>query len=229
MAVRAARGRGGDPAAMKARLLLCALLLAGCASGPRAPDWQLDARAGAQAYTEAYLAGSRAAEADWLRTRQALARTAQPERVLRAELLRCALQVASLDWQPRCEGFEALRAAASAADLAYADYLQGRWPEPTRLAPPQRGVAEQGVRAVTGLDDPLSRLLAAAVLLRSGTLARTEQDAAIALAVETASGQGWRRPLLAWLGLQRDRLQAQGRQAELERVRQRLNLLQSSP
>lgn len=212
-----------------AALLSFSALLAACASGPRAPDWQLEVQTSAQAFTDAYLEGRGAAEAQWQRTRQALLRTAQPERVLRAELLRCALQVASLDWQPRCEGFEALRFAAAAADVAYADYLQGRWPDAAALGASQRRVAEQGLRALAGLDEPLPRLLAAAVLLRSGTLAPADQDALVALAVDTASSQGWRRPLLAWLLLQRERLQAQGRQGELERVRQRLKLLEASP
>lgn len=205
------------------------VFLAGCSSGPRAPDWQLEARGSAERFTADYLSASRSADAQWQRTRQALASTAQPERVARAELLRCALQVASLDWQPRCEGFEALRDAAVPPELAYADYLRGRWNEASRsaLSPAQRRVTEQGLRALPGLEDPLSRLLGAAVLLRSGQVPPIEQEALVALAVDTASEQGWRRPLLAWLGLQRDRLLAQGRSAEAERVRQRLQLLES--
>jgi hypothetical protein len=46
--------------------------------------------------------------------------------------------------------------------------------------------------------------------------------------VDTASAQGWRRPLLAWLGLQLQRAQAQGRAAQAELIRQRLALLAGS-
>lgn len=207
------------------------LVLAGCSGAVRAPDWQVQARGSAERYVAAYLSSSRAAEAEWGRTHRALASTADPARLARAELLRCALQVASLDWRPRCEGFEPLREAALPQELAYAGYLMGRWPEAVRAQLPaaQRRVAEQGARALPGLEDPLTRLLAAAVLLRSGTVPPAEQEALIALAVDTASGQGWRRPLLAWLGLQRDRLQAQGRAAEAARVRQRMDLLEAAP
>lgn len=210
-------------------LIFCTGLLAlsACTSGPRAPDWQIEAQSSSQRFTSAYLEGSRADQAEWQRTRSSLAATAQPARVARAELLRCALQVASLDWQPRCEGFEALRMAASPQDGAYADYLLGRWPaaQQVLLPAPQRKVAEQGAAALAGLDDPLSRLLAAAVLLRSGTVPPAGQDALIALAVDAASAQGWRRPLLAWLGLQLGRAQAQGLSEQAERIRQRLALL----
>lgn len=210
-------------------IVFAALVLAACSSGPRAPDWKLDARGSAERFTTDYLSASRSADMQWQRTRQALASTAQPERVARAELLRCALQAVSLDWQPRCEDFEALRDAATPADAAYADYLQGFWSEASRrlLPPEQRRVTEQGVSALPGLEDPLTRLLGAAVLLRSGTVPPSEQEALLALAVNTASEQGWRRPLLAWLGLQRDRLQAQGRNAEAARVTQRLQLLEA--
>ena len=205
------------------------MVLGACSSGPRAPDWQVQAQGAAERFTSAYLAGSRAADAEWQRTRAALAATAQPQRVARAELLRCAVQVASLDWQPTCAGFEAFKLTALPAEAAYADYLQGRWTPATmaHLSSPQRRVAEQGAQALPALGDSLSRLLGAAVLLRSGSVPPAEQDALVALAVDTASAQGWRRPLLAWLGLQLQRAQAQGRTGQAELIRQRLALLES--
>ena len=210
--------------------LASVLVLSACSSGPRAPDWQVQAQGAAEGYTSAYLAGSRAADAEWQRTRAAVSATAQPQRVARAELLRCALQVASLDWQPTCTGFEAFKQAALPADVAYADYLQGRWSTAAvvHLSSPQRRVAEQGAKALPAMEEPLSRLLGAAVLLRSGRVPPTEQDALVALAVDTASAQGWRRPLLAWLGLQLQRAQAQGRESQVELIRQRLALLAGS-
>ena len=205
------------------------MALSACSSGPRAPDWQVQAQGAAERYTWAYLAGSRAADAEWQRTRAAVAATAQPQRVARAELLRCALQVASLDWQSSCAGFDVFKQAALPADAAYADYLQGRWSSAAlvHLSSLQRRVAEQGARALPAMDEPLSRLLGAAVLLRSGRVPPAEQDALVALAVEVASAQGWRRPLLAWLGLQLQRAQAQGRTDQVELIRQRLALLES--
>ncbi|KJS76490.1 MAG: hypothetical protein JM57_01785, partial [Comamonadaceae bacterium BICA1-1] len=56
----------------------------------------------------------------------------------------------------------------------------------------------------------LARLVAASVWLRAQRL----DPEALALAVQTASEQGWRRPLLAWLRLQAGVAQQRG-QAEL--------------
>jgi hypothetical protein len=46
----------------------------------------------------------------------------------------------------------------------------------------------------------------------------------IANAVDTASSQGWRRPLLAWLGVQERRAQAAGDAAAVQRIRRRIAL-----
>ena len=55
--------------------------------------------------------------------------------------------------------------------------------------------------ALSAIEDPLARLVGAGVLLQTGAL--TPAD--IAVATDTASAQGWRRPLLAWLGVQLQR------------------------
>ncbi len=55
------------------------------------------------------------------------------------------------------------------------------------------------------------------------------QLALIQRAVDTASAQGWRRPLWAWLGLQLGQAEAAGRSEEVARIRQRLAVLEGSP
>jgi hypothetical protein len=76
------------------------------------------------------------------------------------------------------------------------------------------------------IQDPLSRLITAGVLLQKELL--TPAD--IALATDTASNQGWRRPLLAWLGVQLKTAQATGDAGAADRIRQRIDLvLQAKP
>jgi hypothetical protein len=76
------------------------------------------------------------------------------------------------------------------------------------LPPAQREVpvTTDALTTLNGIDEPFSRLLAAALLLRAGRL----PPEGIAVAIDTASAQGWRRPLLAWLMFDRDRLAAAG-------------------
>ncbi len=210
--------------------VMLALMLAACAGGRAIPDWQLNASSSADSMTAAYMAGNDRVEgAEFARARAAMASSGQVVQVARVELLRCAMRVASLVLD-ECSGFEKLRADSDAASRAYADYLAGRAPlaDAALLPPAQRSVlsaAPQALAAaVASIDDPLSQLVAAAVLLRSG---RADPQV-IAIAVDTASAQGWRRPLLAWLGVQAMRARQGGDAAEEQRLRRRIDLVRSS-
>jgi hypothetical protein len=209
--------------------LASALALAACAGAP-APAWRAEASSSLAAFSDAYLRGDSAiAATEFAHARSASASTGNPEWVAHVELLRCATRVASLEYDD-CPGFEALAADASAAERAYAAYLAGRWQglDPALLPAAQRGVvgasAAQPGR-LAAIDDPLARLVAAGVLLRTGRLTPDE----IALATETASRQGWRRPLLMWLGLAAKRAQAAGDTLQLARIERRIALAAGKP
>jgi hypothetical protein len=208
-------------------MAIAALALAGCGSKPAAPGWQVGAHGDLQRYEQAYLVGqSRAADADFARARRSLSATGQPALVARAELTRCALQVASLDFGP-CAGFEPLRADVSPAERAYADYLLARaTTDQAALLPAQHRAVAGGrsdAPAVAAIADPLARLVAAGVVLRAGQ----GTPELMQLAVDTASSQGWRRPLLAWLGAQLRRAEQAGAQDEAQRLRRRIALVEA--
>jgi len=59
--------------------------------------------------------------------------------------------------------------------------------------------------------------------MRSGRLLATDID----LAVSTASDQGWRRPLLAWLGVQAEYAERNGDTALAALARRRIELVVS--
>ena len=209
---------------------ITAALLAACASHPPPPDWQGNAKAASERSVAAYLVGdARVDAAEHARARGEVARTGRADLLARVELTRCAAQVASLVFGP-CAGFEPLRADAAAGERAYADYLQARV-EPADIAllpEAQRAVAAGGpndaanVAALGTIADPLARLVAAGVLFEAG---RADPQV-IALAIDTASAQGWRRPLLAWLGVQLKRAEQAGASAEAQRLQRRIDLVQ---
>ena len=182
--------------------LAVTLLLAACAGGPPAPDWQQNAAGALSAFQRLYFSGSTpAAEAEFRAARSELARTGRAAAVARAELFRCAVRAASLEFDD-CPGFLALEQDAGAQARAYAEYLAGK-----------------GGHAASA--EPLSRLVAHAVQLRRGAIT----PAGIAEAVDIASDQGWRRPLLAWLGVQLQRAEAAGDAEAAARLRRRLALV----
>jgi hypothetical protein len=204
--------------------VVLAVLLAACASHPPPPGWQVNAQGAAEHATEAWLTGNTRVEAlEWTRMRRELARTGQPALLARAELLRCATRVASLVIEP-CTAFDALRTDAPAAERAYADYLAGRLsPRDAALLPSaQQAIARTGdATALAAITDPLARLVAAGVLFQSGRAS----PQVLQLAVDTASAQGWRRPLLAWLMVQLKRAEQGSDEAEAARLRRRIELV----
>ena len=215
---------------LRAATLVLATALLGCSSQPPVPDWQMTAHDSAQKAVAAYLSGnSRGEKLEFARARSETARTGQPALLARIELLRCAAQVASLDFGP-CEGFEALRQDAAAPEKAYANYLAGRIDarEAPLLPVAQQGVAvsapASAAAALQAVADPLSRLVAAGVLLQSGRA----DPGVVALAADTASAQGWRRPLLAWLLLQAQHAQAAGDAETAARLQRRIAVLEQS-
>jgi hypothetical protein len=206
---------------MMTRSLIAAALivLSGCASKPQPPAWEGDAKSSLDGYTDDFLRGdSGAADAEFARARRASASTGRFDIVAQAELVRCGVKAAALDYE--CPGFTALANESTPAQRAYAAYLDGRWQGlDVNLLPEQhRAVVASG--ALAGVADPLARLVAAGALLKAGRI--TPAD--IGAAVDTASSQGWRRPLLAWLGVQEQRARAAGDTASVERIRRRIEL-----
>lgn len=223
-------------------LMTAALLISGCASGPPAPEWQSQAFTALESYTSAYLNGnSRVADLEFARAKAEIARTGRPDLMARIELLRCAAQVASLELTP-CAGYQALAGDAPLAEQAYASFISGKWTgiEATRLPQQYQGLVRHtqapaekndGSAAVTTpphnhdelsqMQDPLARLVAGGSLIQREPLSTADID----LMVETASSQGWRRPLLAWLGVQLKHHQTVGNVAAAAAIQRRIDLV----
>ena len=212
--------------------LAITISIAGCSSTPAQPDWKLNAQSALERGTTAWLEGRSAiAEREFGIARSEIARTGRPDLLARAELARCAAQVASLQFDP-CSAFEALRNDAAPAERAYAAYLAGRasaadvalLPEHHRAAASAAVGDAATVSSLQAMKDPLARQIAAGVLLQAGRA----NPGVIAAAIDNASAQGWRRPLLAWLKVQEQRAQAAGDAAALDTIKRRIALVESS-
>lgn len=202
--------------------------LAACSHTPPPPDWQLNARGSAERAVDAWLSGNtRVAEAEWRLAERETRRTADPTSLARLALLRCAAQVASLQIGP-CEAFVPFAADAAEAERAYDRYLraQASAADAPLLPPAQRPLVALDAVALSArlpqVADPLSRLVAAGVAFQRGQAS----PALVAQAVDTASAQGWTRPLMAWLMVQRDLARQAGQADEMARIERRLMLLQ---
>ncbi len=219
---------------MKQRLLVpvsAAWLVACAGGGPVPPAWQADAKAAVDRASAAWLAGeTKTSDAEMARARRTLTSTGRADLLARAELMHCAARVASLVFEP-CARFEVLRADAPAAERAYADHLGARAlaaGDIARLPAAQQAAAtavaggDATLATVQVIEDPQARLIAVAVLFQAGKASPPMIDAA----TETASAQGWRRPLLAWLKVQALRAEKAGDAAEAQRLQRRIALVE---
>ena len=215
-------------------VLLFVVLFSACASKPVPPDWQANAHGALKDFSAAYLTGnSRVATQEFARARGEISSTGRADLMARAELVRCATRVASLEFD-NCAGIVGVTGGtglmddAGPTERAYAAFLTARWQGLDAAALPEqyRGLvvaADAAARNATlaGIKDPLSQLVATGVLLQMGQLA----PVGIAAAVDTASKQGWRRPLLAWLGVQLQRADAAGDTEAKARIQRRIDLV----
>ncbi len=220
-----------DQAAVRNLIVAVVLFLGACAGGPMAPEWQLQSHASLERFTQQYLEGdTQLAERSFAQVKAAVASTGRPDLAARAELVRCALGTAALDVDA-CVAYESVRADATAEDRVYGDFVigRGREQDAPRLPGQYRGVAmahDEVTRnkAMQKIEDPVSRLVAAGALFR---LARLSPDG-LAAAIDTASAQGYRRPLLAYLNVQAKRAESAGDTAALQSIRKRIDLVYQS-
>ena len=206
--------------------VLLAIALSACASGSKPADWQLESKGAMERAVNAYLEGnSRVEAAELARARLEISSTGRVDLMARAELLSCASRVASLVFEP-CAGFEKLRQDAPPAERAYADYLAGKLqPQDLNLLPKDQQISAQAAilraqPAIESIADSLAKLVASGTALQAGNAS----PALVQAAVDAASSQGWRRPLLAWLGVQLKLAEASGNRAEVERIQRRIAL-----
>ena len=210
----------------KLLMTLAVLLLSACASGPKPTDWQLNAKGATDRAVAAYLEGNNRVEAaEMAKARSEISSTGRVDLMARAELLACASRVASLVFEP-CAGFEKLRQDAAPAEKAYADYLNGKLQlQDAVLLPKNQKISavadiNSAQAAITTIADPLAKLVASGVALQAGRAS----PAVVQAAVDAASSQGWRRPLLAWLGVQLSLAEKAGDSVESARLQRRIAL-----
>ena len=206
---------------MRLALVVPLCLLAACASKVAEPSWKANASGALSAFSDAYLKGDTgAANAEFARARLEMTSTGRASLVAHAELYRCATQVATLEFDG-CPGFASLAQDATPAEQAYAAYLAGKWQGlNAALLPEQHRAVVGGTAKLETIADPLARLVAAGALLQTARIGPAD----IGVATETAADQGWRRPLLMWLGVSLKRAQAAGDAAAAARIQRRIDL-----
>jgi hypothetical protein len=218
---------------MKSLLAIFSLvLLTACGSGgPPPPDWKTDSADWIARYQKHALLGENILAERYFQ--QAIAATGGAGRVndtAHLWLVHCATRRAMLVDDSCAEYAGLARIEPNAANAAYFQFLTLHWDAvDIALLPKQHqnlvsAPAAARPALLSGINDPLARLLDASLLVM-----RQEADSStLTLATATASDQGWRQPLLTYLKLQHMQAAARGDPAELARLSLRIQLVEQS-
>lgn len=202
------------------------IFLAACSSQP-SPAWQSAAYTQLANYTESYLAGDeRLAAIHFEKALEHISKTGDPALMARAWLTRCALETAALI-DTSCG-----KAAAYGGDPAndgYRAMLEGNVVKavvlPERYRDLMAALAKRSVKeadgALAGIEEPVSRLIGVGVAVKRGTF----DTATLELAARTASENGWKTPLTAYLLKLKEAYGASGDTAKAAETETRLKIL----
>jgi len=148
-----------------------------------------------------------------------------------AYLTQYALHTASLESFDAGEFAKLYRLEPNPSDMAYCHFLKGNFSAVDVKALPARytGVMKAAsskdltlaAREIAAMDDPLSRLIACGVWVRYLPCNET----ILQIGISTASANGWRRPLWAYLGKLQNYYLEKGDLAKAGIVAERLKLL----
>lgn len=213
----------------KLLLTACLLLLAGCGGKTLPPDWKVDSADLIERYQKHELRGENIlADRYFQQAVHAAGSAGQVAETARLWLVRCAVRRASLDDDDCSEYVELAKLETTDEDRAYYQFITLDWNGvdasrlPKHYAALVAGAADKRHAQVAGISAPLSRLLAASLVVKRGEA----DDALLSLATETASAEGWKRPLLVYLKLAEKRASERQDEAALAAIQVRIRLVE---
>ncbi len=214
-------------------LLFLFLLLGGCSSKPT-PGWIVAGNQQLEAFKQHFLTGGQpvVTERHFRKAVEEIKKSGDLDLLGKAWLTRMALEVAVLREMEEEDYLKVEAAQSVPANRNFFLFLKGQKGSVDRsLLPAQyrpffdalrSGNTVKAEQTITAMeDDPLSRLIAAGIAVRFNL----ETEAILKAAVETASRNGWKRALLAWLERLRSFHEAAGDGAKADAVRQRIDLM----
>jgi len=190
----------------KVFLITLCLLFAGCGSSKPVPDWLNTSHNQLEGYKNNYLSGDeKRAASQFKDALSEIKKTGDLPLLARAHLIRMALETVVLEDLRDGEYLKIDDLGPDQQNRNFYLFLKGdaakveedRLPEQYRgiLRSIKKGASADYLKEIEKMEGPLSRLIAIGVLVRI----RQDNVALMEKALDTASAQGWKKALLAYL------------------------------
>ncbi|PIP08967.1 MAG: hypothetical protein COX51_01380 [Syntrophobacteraceae bacterium CG23_combo_of_CG06-09_8_20_14_all_50_8] len=191
-------------------LVLC-LLLTGCGASKPVPDWLNTSYNQLENYQKNYLSGTeKIAVVQFKGAINEIKKSGDLEILSKAYLIRMALQTATLENVNDDEYLKIDALQPSLPNRSFFAFLKGEINQVDDSLLPQhyRGFCKalrqsagaESLQEIEKMEDPLSQLIALGIIVRL----RQDNEDVLKKAIDVASAQGWKKPLLVYL----DRLQS---------------------
>jgi len=214
-------------------LIGCLLLLCGCAS-KSLPEWRTASFNHLEQYKKYFLSGrEELAAIHFQKAIDEIKSSGNLSLLATAYLTRSALRTAVLEAPQIKEYLEVVEAGPDDDHKDYYLLLEGKFAQiqktnlPTAyqdLAAVLEGGNEERISgAIFEIQDDLSRLIAIGLVVRY----RMENEAILTTAVDLASANGWRKPLLIYMARLESFYQKRNEKDEAEKIRLKMELLKS--
>ena len=213
-------------------LLFPVLLLAGCGAKP-APVWIAAGHKQLDTFKQDFLTGREPTitEFHFRKAVEEIKKGGDADLLGKVWLTRMALQVAVREELEEGEYLKTEAAEAVPVNRNFYRFLKGDavtvdvslLPEPYRpfWMAFRSGDAAKAAVTIAAIEDPLPRLIAAGLAVGH----RLENDAILQIAIETASQNGWKRALLAWLERLKSFHEAAGDTEKASAIRSRIDMM----
>lgn len=217
------------------KILIPLILLAwvaGCSSSPPIPDWTLASYNRLESFKKTFMEGDRRiADLHFQNAVEEIKKSGDLDILAKAYLIRMAAEAAVLE-KPRDDSFLKIDAAQPNPDHQnFHAFLTGPasgvkeqlLPQAYRSVAKslQQGKADGLAAEIARIDDPFSRLIAAAVCIRQGHAS----EAVLKTAIDTASKNGWKKALLVYLERLHSFYEKQGQTDQAAAVSKRIDLI----